>query len=270
MLIVFQRGRRCAQYAKVSVTQSHRGTRREDVGAASRVLLENVVLDRAAERVRGNALAFRCELVQEQQHRRRRIDGHRGGHPILGDAAHQQLHVLEGVDGDADLAHLAMCQGIVAVIAHLCRQVERDRQPALTGAQQVVESLVGLFGAPEPGVLAHRPEPRAVPLGADAAGEGELSRRRPAVTLLHVELLERQAGLGLGAETRIGAEVVAHGCVPASSSSGWQSSVSTPLAADGCINATNLPPAPRLGHVSRSCSPSAAKRSRLACTSSTP
>ena len=77
--------------------------------------------------------------------------------------------------------------GVVGVVAHLGRQVEGARQPRLTRPEEELEALVGLLGRPEPGVLAHGPEPAPVHRRVDApgirvrAGFAELRRRVPAV-----------------------------------------------------------------------------------------
>ena len=219
MLIVFQWGRCCSAVREGVGDQPHRRPWWIDVRPPGRVLLEDVVLDRSPERGGGDALARGGQLVEEQQHRRRRVDRHRRGHPVLGDPAHEQLHVVERVDGDTHLAHLAVRHRVVAVVPHLRRQVEGDRQPALPGTQQVVEALVGLFRAAESGVLPHRPEPRAVPVGPDPPCEGELAGRRPVLLMLSVEALERQPRFRLCAKVG-SARTVAHPCCPACAPSG--------------------------------------------------
>ena len=62
-------------------------------------------------------------------------------------------------DRDADPADLARRLRRVRVVAHLGRQVERDRQAGLALLEQVAEPAVRLLGGREAGVLAHRPEP---------------------------------------------------------------------------------------------------------------
>ena len=64
-------------------------------------------------------------------------------------------------------------RGMVRVIAHLGRQVEGARKTGLAGIQEELEPLVGGFGRTESGVLAHRPELRAVHFGVHAPGVGE-------------------------------------------------------------------------------------------------
>ena len=63
----------------------------------------------------------------------------------------------------------------VRVVAHLGRQVERDRQPGLALLEEVAEARVRLLGGGEARVLAHRPEAAAVHRRLDAAREGRLA-----------------------------------------------------------------------------------------------
>ena len=53
-------------------------------------------------------------------------------------------------------------RGVVGVVAHQRRHVERRRQPGLPVVEQVAEALVGLLRRTEPGELAHRPQPAAI------------------------------------------------------------------------------------------------------------
>src|SRR5207249_12889 len=56
-------------------------------------------------------------------------------------------------------------------------EIERHGQAVLARIQEEAVALVRLDGGAEAGVLAHRPEPLAMHLGMDAAGERELARR---------------------------------------------------------------------------------------------
>ncbi len=153
--------------------QARRG--REDVGAARDVLLEDVVLDRAAQLGGVDALLLGDELVEQQQDRGGGVDGHRGGDLAERDAVEQGPHVIERVDRDADLADLPGGLGGVGVVAHLRRQVEGDAQPGGAVGEEVPVAPVGLGGGGEAGVLAHRPGPGGVHGGVDAAGVRERS-----------------------------------------------------------------------------------------------
>ena len=191
----------------------HRRAGRVDVGPAGDVLLEQVVLDRPATDVgRRHPLLLGHELVEQEQDGRRRVDGHRRGDLVERETGQEQPHVLERVDGHADLADLALGAGVVGVVAHLGREVEGARQAGLAGAEEEVEALVGRLGRAEAGVLAHRPQPAAVHGRVDAAGVGrpprrtELAVRVPAVQVLgRVERADLDARVGhlRGAVSRI-------------------------------------------------------------------
>ncbi len=83
-------------------------------------------------------------------------------------------HVVGGVDRDPDPADLRAGQRVGGVVPELCRQVERDRQRRLAAFEQEAEPFVRLLGRPEPGELAHRPEPAAIHRRIRAAGEGRV------------------------------------------------------------------------------------------------
>ena len=115
--------------------QPHRRPGRVDVGAPGHVLLQDVVLDGAAEQRRVDPVLLGHQLVEEQQDGRGGVDGHRGGDLVERQAGQQQAHVGQRVDGHPDLAHLALGPGMVGVVAHLGGQVEGARQPGLAGAR---------------------------------------------------------------------------------------------------------------------------------------
>src|SRR5207342_1900685 len=83
--------------------------------------------------------------------------------------------VVDRVDRDAGLAHLALGPGVVRVQPHLRRQVERDGEPRLPVVEQVSEPLVGLLGRGHPGVLPHRPQAPEVHRRVHTAGERRLA-----------------------------------------------------------------------------------------------
>ena len=151
--------------------QPHRRLGRVDVVAARHVLLEHVVLDRAAQLLGGDALLLADQLVEQQQDRRRRVDRHRGRDLVERDLVEADPHVLDRVDRDPGAADLAVAERVVGVAAELGRQVERHREAGRAVLDQVAVALVGVLGAGEAGVLAHRPEPVAVHAVVDAAGE---------------------------------------------------------------------------------------------------
>ncbi len=175
--------------------QPQRVRGRVDVGAAGDVLLEDVVLHRPAQPGEVHALLLGDELVQQQQHRGGRVDRHGGRDLGQRQAVEQQPHVVQGVDRDADLAHLAGGQRVVGVQAHLGRQVEGDAQTAGAGRDELVVALVGLPRATEPGVLAHRPRPGRVHPRVNAPGVRVGARL--------TEALRQAGGQGVGTADRL-------------------------------------------------------------------
>ncbi len=139
------------------------------------VLLEDVGLDRPGELVRRDPLLLADEDVEGEQDRRRGVDRHRGADPAERDSLEELFHVVEAVDGDALAADLAEAADVIGVVAHQGRHVERGREPGLAVVEQVVEALVGLLDRPEPGELAHRPEPPPVHRRVGTAGERVLA-----------------------------------------------------------------------------------------------
>ena len=115
--------------------QPHRGPGREGVGPAGQELLDDVVLRRALERRRVEAVLLGDDDVERQQPRRRRVDRHRRVHLVERDAVEQRVHVALVGDRDADLADLAAGELVVGVVAGLGGQVEGDRQPGLALAR---------------------------------------------------------------------------------------------------------------------------------------
>ena len=113
------------------------------------------------------------------------------------DACEEIGHVLDRVDRHADPSDLAFREGVVRVVADLCRQVERHAQAAHALREQVPVPSVGLPGRPEPGVLTHRPEPSAIGCGMDAArvrkatGEPEIARRVPSGEIIRSDKMAR-------------------------------------------------------------------------------
>ena len=164
--------------------QAHAGVRREDVVAARHVLLEDVVLDGAAQLVGGHALALAHQAVEQQQHGGRRVDGHAGRDVAQRDAIEHPRHVVHRVDGHAHATHLAKRTRVVGVHAQLGGQVEGHRQAGRAVCQQVAEPLVGLFRSGETRVLARGPRPLAVHGLVGPAGE-RVGTRLPEALIEH-------------------------------------------------------------------------------------
>ena len=113
--------------------------------------------------------------VQGKQNRGGGVDGHRRGDAAQRDSIEEPLHVRKRTDGHAHAAGLARGQRMVGIHAHLRREVEGDGEPGHALRKQIAVAAVALLGGAEASVLAHGPEPRAVHLGMDAAGEGKLA-----------------------------------------------------------------------------------------------
>ena len=172
-------------------------------GVLGHVFLENVVLHRAAQLLARDALLLRRRHVEAEQHRRRPVDGHGGRDLVKRDAAEQVLHVRQRRDRHAALPHLALGAGMIGVVAHQRREVERDGEPRLTVLQQELVPLICVFRGAEPRELAHRPQPAAVHRRVNTARER--IRARPAELPLVVEAGEvggRIDGLPIGSAHR--------------------------------------------------------------------
>jgi hypothetical protein len=142
-----------------------------DVGVADHELLEDVVLERARQLALVDALFLGGDDVPGHHRQHRAVHGHRDGHLVERDAVEQHLHVLDRVDGDACLADVADDAGVVAVVAAVGREVERDRESHLSRREVGAIEGVRLLRGGEPGVLADGPRPVGVHGGADAAHE---------------------------------------------------------------------------------------------------
>ena len=108
-----------------------------------------------------------------------------------GKPVEEDRHVGKARDRHADPADLSLGLGGVRVVAHLGRQVERDREARLAVVEQVTEPAVGLLGRREARVLAHRPEAAAVHRGLDAAGERVLAGSAEVAVLVEASRVGR-------------------------------------------------------------------------------
>ena len=105
--------------------------------------------------------------VERQQPGGGGVDRHRRVHDVERDVVEQEAHVAAVGDGHPDLAHLALGELVVGVVAGLRRQVERDRQARLALREVLAIQLVGGARAGVAGVRAHHP--RLVALGETMA-----------------------------------------------------------------------------------------------------
>ncbi len=133
---------------------------RVDVGVADHELFEDVVLDGPAElRPASTPCSSAGDDVAGEHRQHRAVHRHRHGHLVERDAVEEDLHVLDRVDRDAGLADVADDARVVAVVAAVRREVERDRQTHLPGGEVLAVEGVRLLGGREAGVLADRPRP---------------------------------------------------------------------------------------------------------------
>ncbi len=135
----------------------HRRRRRVDVRVPDHELLEHVVLDRAGELLRLDALLLGGDDVEREHRQHGAVHRHRHAHLVERDAVEQLAHVEDRVDGHAGHADVALHPRVVAVVAAVGGEVEGDRQALLAGGQVAAVERVGLLGGREPGVLADRP-----------------------------------------------------------------------------------------------------------------
>ncbi len=119
------------------MTRRMEGSGRKDVGAAGDVFLEDVVLDGAAQLGDFHALPAGDGDVHGQQDGGGGVDGHAGGDFVQRDVAKQQRHVIQGGDGDADLADFAGGDGVVGIVADLGGEIEGDGEAGLPLVEQV-------------------------------------------------------------------------------------------------------------------------------------
>ena len=217
--MVFHSGTFWLVQAKQVSNDAHRLRWRKDVGAASDVFLEDIVLHRARELANVSTLATGNRNIKRQQNRRRRVDGHRSGDFRQIDAIEEALHVLDRVDRDADFSNLANGQRVIGIQADLGGQVEGDRKSGGAVGEQVFVAFVGFLGVAHAGVLAHGPKTASVHGGLDAAGVGIIARVSDvAVLVAGVEILrsvERPdrnvgGGLGIGGCVRLGFGSIRH------------------------------------------------------------
>ena len=138
--------------------------------------------------------------VQRQQDGRRGVDGHRVVTLSSGMPSNSGSMSSSDRDRHAHLADFAQRHRVVGVVADLRGQIEGDRQAGLALVEQILVARVGLLGEAEAGVLAHRPQPAAVPVGwtprVKGYSPGKPSRDSASLPAAEpeVDALERDAG----------------------------------------------------------------------------
>ncbi len=165
--------------------QPHRRLGREDVLLLRDVLLQDVRLDRPAQRRPRHTLLLADAQIERQQDRRRRVDRHRRRHLSERDPLEQRLHVLQRVDRHPLATDLAQRARMIGVVAHQRRHVERRRQPRLAVLEQIPETLVRLRRRPEPRELPHRPQPAPVHRRIHTTRERKLTRITQITLIVH-------------------------------------------------------------------------------------
>ena len=146
-----------------------------DVGAASDVFLEDVVLNGARKFGEIGALFFCDGDVETEKDRGGGVDSHGSGDALERDLIEERFHVFQGIDGDADFADFSEGQGMIGVHADLRWKIERYGEALLSFAEQIAIALIGFCGATEAGVLTHGPETPTIHGGINAAGVGEFA-----------------------------------------------------------------------------------------------
>ena len=118
-----------------------------------------------------DALFLGRDDVAREDREHRPVHRHRHRHLVERDAVEEDLHVFDGVDGDARLADVADHPRVVAVVAAVGGEVEGHRQAHLPGGEVGAVERVRLLGGGESGVLADRPGPVGVHRSPHPANE---------------------------------------------------------------------------------------------------
>ena len=73
--------------------------------------------------------------VSRQDRQHRPVHGHGNARLAERDVLEQAFHVLDGVDGDAGLAHVAPHARMIGVVPSVSGEIEGDGQPFLSAAR---------------------------------------------------------------------------------------------------------------------------------------
>jgi hypothetical protein len=157
---------------------AHRWRGRIDIGVAHHELFEDVVLDGAGKFFGRNALLLtrHDEIREDRDHRA--VHGHRHAHLVERNAGEKDLHVLDGIDGDTRLAHIARHARMIAVVTAMGGQIERHRKPHLPGGEVLAIEGVGFFGGGEARILADGPRTPGIHRAPHAAHERHQAGQR--------------------------------------------------------------------------------------------
>jgi hypothetical protein len=143
----------------------HRRPGRVNIGVADHELFENIVLYRARELLLRHTLLLGGDDVTGENRQDGAVHRHRHAHPVQRDAVEEDLHVLDRVDRDTGLPDIADNPRMVAVVAAVGGEIERDRQPHLAGGEIIAIEPVRLLGGRKAGILPDRPRPIGVHRG---------------------------------------------------------------------------------------------------------
>ena len=140
----------------------HRGGGRIDKGVPHHELLENVVLDRAAEFFGRNALFFTGHDIERHDRQDRAIHGHRHAHLVERNAVEQGSHVVDRIDGDTRHANVTSDARVIGIITAMRGEIEGDRQPHLPGGEIAAVEGIRIFRRGESCILPDGPGLRGV------------------------------------------------------------------------------------------------------------
>ena len=136
---------------------AHRRFGRIYISVPHHEFFQDVVLQRAGQLLRRYTLFLGGDDVHRHDRQNGAVHRHRYRHLVERDAVEQDLHVFDGVDGNAGFTDIAHHSRMVGVVAAVSSQVESDRQALLTGGQILAIERVGFFGSGEARILTHRP-----------------------------------------------------------------------------------------------------------------
>ena len=108
------------------------------------------------------ALLFGSHDIKRHDRQHGAVHGHRHRHLIQRNPPEQYLHVEDGVDCHARLAHVARHALVIGIVSAMRGQVERYRNPALPRREIAPVKRIGLFGSRKPRVLPDGPRPHGI------------------------------------------------------------------------------------------------------------
>ena len=154
----------------------HRGSRRINIGIPNHELLEDIVLDRPGELVSGDALLLTRNYEAGKHRQDSTVHRHGYRHLVQRNLVEEHLHVFDGINGNASLAHITHHTRMIGIVTAMCREVESDRQAHLSCGQIGPVEVIGLLRRREACVLANRPGTLGVHRGSRATNEGKSTR----------------------------------------------------------------------------------------------